>query len=268
MTGHPFQDPHDVRVLYADSARQKGRVAALKAAKCSGENPGDVLAGLAARFGSSTPRVLEVGCGAGGALTRIASVLDPKSLTAFDRSPAMLARARERVGEKLEIAEGDFHALPFTDETFDVGMAAFCLYHSPTPSLVCAELGRCVTSEGLVLLATKSSDSYRELDLLVGAAGLDENAPSARSLYESFHSANLAEIAGSVLDLIEVVHEPHSFRFATPSHAAEYVVTTPKYRACSDVHAVAAALASAWPAGGFKMTSTVSYAVASPRSAR
>jgi SAM-dependent methyltransferase len=64
--------------------------------------------------------LLELGCGTGSILARLASV---PSLTGLDRSPAMLAVAREKVpGARL--VEGDMKAFSLA-ETFDVVICVF-----------------------------------------------------------------------------------------------------------------------------------------------
>ncbi len=47
------------------------------------------------------------------------------------------------------------------------------------------EITRCLRPGGTAILATKSADSYRELDQLVAASGLDPAALSRPGLYQA-----------------------------------------------------------------------------------
>ncbi|MCI3927099.1 class I SAM-dependent methyltransferase [Paenibacillus sp. TRM 82003] len=66
-------------------------------------------------------RVLEVGCGTGRTACHLASL--GHDVTAVDRHPGMLAKARKRaeaLGTDVRFAEGDACLLPFEDGAFDV----------------------------------------------------------------------------------------------------------------------------------------------------
>lgn len=67
-------------------------------------------------------QVLEVGCGHGGGAAWVARRLGPAAVTAVDRSPGTLARAR-RLNPRLPnlvFRAGDAEALPFPDACFDI----------------------------------------------------------------------------------------------------------------------------------------------------
>jgi SAM-dependent methyltransferase len=254
----PFRDPDHVRDLYRTPHRLATRTAALLEAKLSGANPNDILVAAARRHARPHPRLIEVGCGRGSTLTRLAAALEPADTVALDASSAMLTATRERIPHTITTVEGDFHHLPFPRDRFDLGVAAFCLYHSSDPAAVCAELSRCLAPRGVVLLATKSADSYGALDSLVRASGLDPEATNAESLYATFHSRNIEEVAATAFEVLDVDHDQHRFRFSTPEHAAAYIATSPKYVGCEEPTRVAAALRDVWPTDGLLTTSTVS----------
>lgn len=160
----------------------------------------------------------------------------------------------------------DYHRLPVPDGAIDLVVAAFCLYHSPRPADVIAELARCLTSGGTAVLATKSADSYRALDELVAAAGLDPDATTRPSLYATVHSGNLAALVAGALEVRGVLDEPHHFRFADLAHAAAYLATSPKYEMPASLRgqpeALATALRERLPDTPVAATSTVTYLVA------
>lgn len=162
-------------------------------------------------------------------------------------------------------ARADFHAIPLRDATCQLVIAAFCLYHSRRPQAVVEEIGRCLASGGVAILATKSVDSYRELDQLVVSSGLDSQATSRPSLYATAHSGNLETLAEQSLTVRRVLHEEHTFRFDDFGHLAEYLVTSPKYtlpeRIRADPGRLAAALRQQRPDRPVVATSTVTYLV-------
>ncbi|MGC5410286.1 class I SAM-dependent methyltransferase, partial [Streptomyces sp. DT225] len=91
------------------------------------------------------------------------------------------------------------------DGSSEVGVAAFCLYHSPRPEDVVGQIARVLAPGGVAVLVTKGLDSYREMDQLVASAGLDPRAAQHESLYTVAHSGNLAVVAASSLDVIAVL---------------------------------------------------------------
>lgn len=264
--GGPFTDSAVRASLYATADRLARRSGALRAARIAGRPAEQVIADLAANRVTPGGAVADVGCGRGATTARLAKRLAPRVLLAVDLSPALLAVARTRLRHHpVRSVCADFHRLPLPDGGLDLVVAAFCLYHSPRPADVIAELARCLAPHGTAVLVTKSADSYRELDELV-AASLDTHATSRPSLYATAHSGNLAALAGGALDVIEVIHERHRFRFTDLGHTAAYLSTSPKYALPTPLRgqpeALAAAMRAGLPEGPVTATSTVTYLVA------
>lgn len=234
MTGSPFTDPNLVSgPLYASAGRLARRTGALHAAKISGADATATIVDLAARSTPAATVVCDIGCGGGSTTLALAERLAPARLIALDRSPALLAVVAERAGRAGHTVEtlcADFHHLPLPEASADTAVAAFCLYHSPYPECVVAEIERCLAPAGQAILVTKSADSYHEIDHVIANSGLDPEAMSRPSLYTSFHSDVAAEITGTALRVEQVVHQHHVFRFAGLDHLATYLATSPKYR--------------------------------------
>ncbi|MGW9196985.1 class I SAM-dependent methyltransferase [Micromonospora chersina] len=268
MSANPFLDPTLVHGdLYRDDGRLADRTHALHRAKISGSDAADTFADLLAARVPAGATVLDIGCGRGTTTLRLADRLGPSRLIAVDASTALLCTTRDRLGDAGVLGSvvcADFHHLPLPDSVADAAVAAFCLYHSPTPDLAVAEIARCLRPGGTAVLVTKSLDSYVELDHLVHAAGLDPHATSRPSLYESFHSGNLHAIAAKTLTVLDIQHEEHIFQFADATHLARYLITTPKYRITltGGIPTLAAALQQRLSAPPYTARSTVSYAVA------
>lgn len=266
MSGTPFTDSGLVAgPLYANADRLARRTGALHAAKISGGDATTTIVDLAARSAPDAPVVCDIGCGRGTTTVQLAARLAPARLIALDQSRALLDVVRERLVDTAETVCADFHHLPLPDAIVDVAVAAFCLYHSPHPKNVVAEIARCLTPGGRAVLATKSADSYREIDRLIGEAGLDPEAGARPSLYQSFHGDTAAEIAASALRIEQIVRQRHVFRFSGLDHLAEYAATSPKYHLTVDSLELAEELRRRIPDEPVVATSTVTYLTAARR---
>src|SRR5215210_7119153 len=69
---------------------------------------------------SRTDRVLDVGCGTGALLARIAHEYPDARLAGVDPVPQMLALARRKLPPEAELKEGWAERLPWGDACFDV----------------------------------------------------------------------------------------------------------------------------------------------------
>ncbi|MEV7020882.1 class I SAM-dependent methyltransferase [Kitasatospora sp. NPDC093558] len=266
MTANPFLDAARVRHdLYADADRITQRTSALARVKTAGPHPATVIADLAATGLRGT--VLDIGCGRGTTTLALAERLTPPRLIAFDQSAALLAETERRLAGHTgaKTMRGDFHAIALPNSSVAVAVAAFCLYHSPRPAAVIAEITRCLAPGGLSITVTKSADSYRTLDEAIAASGLDPEATTRPSLYETFHSHNQADIVATCLDVQQVIHHEHRFRFTDADHIAAYAATNPKYQLPYDAGEIARRLRKAVGDGPLDTTSNVTYVVASRR---
>ncbi|MEV0595666.1 class I SAM-dependent methyltransferase [Nonomuraea cavernae] len=277
MTGSVFTDPAATAGLYRDSGRLAARTSALHRAKTHGRPVADVIAKVAACYVDDPSRsvVADIGCGRGTSSLVLAERLRPRRLVGLDASAAMLAAARARlaalspaVAAAVEFVQADFHHLPLPDDGCDFAAAAFCLYHAPDPHTVIAEIARVLAPGGVAILVTKSADSYRELDRLVAAAGLDPGAADRPSLYAAAHGGNLADLTAGHLRVLATLEEKHRFAFAGLDHVAAYLATTPKYKLppglATDPDAIATRLRAAWPDEPVTATSTITYLTATP----
>lgn len=97
-------------------------------------------------------RLLDAGCGTGGFLRRAESAWPSLALEGIDRSPLAVELARTRVA-RAAIAEGDVHALPYDDGTFDAIVLADVLYHREVdPPRALGECRRCLRPGGVVVV--------------------------------------------------------------------------------------------------------------------
>jgi SAM-dependent methyltransferase len=261
----PFTDPGQVRgPLYASADRLARRTSALHRARISGRHAAEVIADLASEtIMTSTPVITDIGCGRGTTTCLLAGRLPQARIIAIDLSAALLTTARSRLPAAVRggAVRADFARLPLRDGVCDLAVAAFCLYHSRSPGGAIAEIARCLAPGATVVIAVKSADSYRELDLLMATSGLDPDAADRPSLYETAHSGNIEHLAAASLDVRQVVHDTHAFTFPAIADLAEYLATSPKYglpgALTSDPAALADELRQRLPDGPFTMTSVV-----------
>ena len=235
--------------LYVSADRLARRTNALHRARVSGQHAGHVITGLAAAAlgpGRREAWVADVGCGRGTTTGMLTQRLPAAKVIAIDLSAAMLASARDRIPHAATwFMRTDFCQLPLASQSCDIVVAAFCLYHCVSPGLVIGEIARCLRPGGAAILATKSADSYRELDHLVATAHLDPSALSRPSLYATAHSGNLAGLASAHLHVSQVIHHTHRFTFASLADTAEYLATSPKYDLPASLAADSAAISAA-----------------------
>lgn len=125
-------------------------------------------------------RVLDAGCGAGGA-----------SLMARDRgavangcdiSEAMLAQARERMPD-ADLRLGDLEHLPFEDARFDAVLAINSLQFTQDPARAARELVRVAAPGGRVVVAVWSIDHCEQKAIFDAILSLFEKPPTGRGVF-------------------------------------------------------------------------------------
>jgi ubiquinone/menaquinone biosynthesis C-methylase UbiE len=109
-------------------------------------------------------RVLELGCGAGGALIRLARAVGPSGcVVGLDLSPSMIHHAearlrRARLADRVELRVADASSIPFDDASFDALFMSFTLelFDTPEIPLVLAECRRVLRSGGRLVVVALS----------------------------------------------------------------------------------------------------------------
>jgi ubiquinone/menaquinone biosynthesis C-methylase UbiE len=119
----------------------------------------DTIAAFGLRRGA---KVLDIGCGTGIASAPFAANGFP--VTGVDSSPAMLAKAKERL-PNVELVEGSAEKLPFPEERFDVIVSAN-VFHWLDRSKALAEAQRVLRPGGVLAIWWKQlmdQDAVNEL---------------------------------------------------------------------------------------------------------
>lgn len=102
--------------------------------------------------------VLEVACGTGpglGLLQRRA-----KTLVAGDISDAMVAKAKEHYGSRIDIRTIDAVSLPFHDRSLDVVIIFEALYYVAEAAKFISECARVLRPGGVLLISNANKDLY------------------------------------------------------------------------------------------------------------
>lgn len=120
-----------------------------------------IRADLLPLFGLLDPgwTVADLGAGTGVLAAAVAPFVE--RVVVVDRSPEMLAAARERMPSSgtVEFHEGEVEQLPLADETVDVAVLSLVLHHLPDPARVLAEARRILKPGGrLVLVDIREHD--------------------------------------------------------------------------------------------------------------
>ena len=95
---------------------------------------------------------LDLGCGTGEMLKLILQKDNHKDLCGIDLSEEMLAVAKSKLLEQVQLFLGDSESLPFLDNSFDVVYCNDSFHHYPAPQDVLREVHRVLKPGGMVLV--------------------------------------------------------------------------------------------------------------------
>lgn len=144
-------------------ARHAGEWDQLRNLHCPDE---PVEAALADALGTgSLGDLLDVGTGTG----RMAELFAPRArhVTAFDKSPEMLRIARARLqnlpGNRADLVQGDFTALPFDEAGFDTVLFHQVLHYAQVPEAVLTEAARVTRPGGQIAIVDFAAHDREEL---------------------------------------------------------------------------------------------------------
>ncbi len=140
------------------------------------------------RFGANRD-VLEVGCGTGLVLSRIASFA--RRASGVDLSPGMLEKARER---GLDVVEGSAKDLPFDNHSFDVTCSFKVLAHIPDIEQALSEMARVTRSGGHIIAEYYNPFSIRGLIKRFSPPGAISQDAHEGQVFTRFDSPRQARI--------------------------------------------------------------------------
>jgi SAM-dependent methyltransferase len=109
-----------------------------------------------------TATVLDVGCG-NGLWTSIAAQRTTGPVIGLDLSQGMLAALAARP-EAIAAVRADGQCLPLRDDSVDIALAAWVLYHLPDKAAALSEIRRVLRADGRFIASTNSADVLPTLD--------------------------------------------------------------------------------------------------------
>ena len=96
--------------------------------------------------------VLDVATGTGAVALELMLANSQRTVVGIDQSPDMLAVARQRVGNTVELREGRAESLPFADAEFDALTFTYLLRYVDDPAATLRELVRVVKPGGTIAM--------------------------------------------------------------------------------------------------------------------
>ena len=120
---------------------------------------------LASTGGLPAARVLDVACGTGQLLEMLAEQADDPELFGIDKVPAMLEVAKQRIGHRTTLLEGDAEKLPFDDASFQLVTCTSALHYFTDADAVLREMRRVLAPSGNLVVTDWCRD-YVSMKLL------------------------------------------------------------------------------------------------------
>jgi ubiquinone/menaquinone biosynthesis C-methylase UbiE len=176
---------------------------------------------LIARYGDDLEHAVDLGCGPGDVVIRVARSQPLARLTAVDASPAMLSIANEAIGragltQRIQLVQGRIPGLPIPPRSFTAILTKDMLHHMHDPQALWQEVQRLGRSGAAVYIM----DLMRPATLDLAAEIVERVAPREDPLLKTdfFNSLcaafTISEVhdqlksAGLALD-VEQVSERH-----------------------------------------------------------
>lgn len=154
--------------------------------------------------------LIEVGCGSGALLRRIARRTGVSNVAGLDINPFLLREARalaaaEDVAERIVFHEGSGEAIPLPDDTFDITFSSTMLEEADAERVL-GEMVRITKPGGRVIVIVRAVDlrGWTNLPLpealltsVLRSGGLvSEKGCADQSLYRRFRDAGLKQVCG------------------------------------------------------------------------
>ena len=172
--------------------------------------------------------VVDVGCGNGLYLKRLARAARARSLCGLDLSTGMLRSVQRRWPADAPVpplVNADAEGLPFADAAADVVLAMHMLYHVPDIPQAVAELRRVLRPGGTLLAAANAAGGLRELyrlreDALSAVAG---RPVEPWRWFARFNLDNGVSMLGVAFDHVEVRRLERELRIPDPEPVVAFL---------------------------------------------
>lgn len=122
--------------------------------------------------------VLDIGTGTGAVAESAVSLVAPDgTVVGIDPSPDMLALARERLGDSVDLREGRAEEIPLPDGSVDVVLASLSMMYVIDRTAAARELARVLRPEGRLVAAVWGPPERCDIVLFQQTAGRFAPAP-------------------------------------------------------------------------------------------
>lgn len=144
--------------------------------------------------------VLDVGCGGGMTLKRMADKVPQGTLYGVDYSAVSVAKSRELNKDlvekgRMKIVEGSVDALPFEEQAFDKITTVESFYFWPTPEKSLGEVHRVLKTGGVfILIADIHGAAELTAEQLENIRRYDLRNPAPKEFEELFRAAGFNEV--------------------------------------------------------------------------
>jgi SAM-dependent methyltransferase len=143
--------------------------------------------------------VVDIGCGEG--YLAIEAAQWARHVTAIDRSPEVLARAKalgaRRRAANITWKRGEMEKLPLADQSLDLAILSQALHHAADPAAVVAEASRVLRPGGRVLLLDLRSHDEAWVRDQLGDRWLGFEDQQLRSMLEDAHFGDVRITIGA-----------------------------------------------------------------------
>ncbi|MBI5201328.1 MAG: class I SAM-dependent methyltransferase [Elusimicrobia bacterium] len=153
----------------------------------------------------SPKRVLDLGCGPADIPIRLANAAPGSRVTAIDASPAMMALARQAVGEaglddRVTLVEARLPGLPLAVKSFDAAISNSLVHHLPEPVAFWKEIARLAAPGAYIhVMDLIRPESPEKASAIVEGAAAGEHPLLKEDFYNSLlASFTIDEIAEQV----------------------------------------------------------------------
>lgn len=140
-------------------------------------------------------KFLDVACGTGEIMYRLAKRYPKSEFYGVDLSPEMIKKAKEKMRERksLLFQVGNVDAIPFKDAIFDVVLCSEAFHHFEHSQKALEEMHRVLKKGGMFLLMDPAYDTFFQRKIIATLGGLVE---TAKKNYSKAEFVELLEKAG------------------------------------------------------------------------
>lgn len=170
--------------------------------------------------------ILDVGCGPGAFLIRLARNRHQGPLAGLDQSDGMIKEAQSIAAAESLFVDwivGDANRLPFQDGYFKRVAAKHMLYHMPNPEETLVEFKRVLAPEGIAIFTTNSAHSTPRIFETFNRMLLEFGYREVESAVVTFSMENAPSQLNPVFGSVEEIRYPNALIFQEAAPIVSYI---------------------------------------------